>query len=331
MRIAITGGSGTLGRALITRLAQDGADRIVTFSRDESKRASLANEFSWHHGFRVYAGDVRDADRLRDIFKGCEVVVHAAARKVVTAHPDEPEEMLKTNVLGTKHVIEAAKLAGVGKVLFISSDKAVRAENVYGVSKALAEHLIVNANARCLPQGLRLGVLRYGNVLGSTGSVVQLWQAQRQAGKAVTVSHVGMTRFWLTIEQAVDYVLQALANLRGGEIFVPHVPAAPLRLLIEALDIPLTEVVVSGVRQGGEKLHEELLSAAEARRTVRRPGSELYVVPPFQHPEMWDLQPWMGEPVGEDFTYCSENWPWQLSVTAMQRLLADVAISFSRP
>lgn len=326
MRIAITGGSGSLGRTLIERLAVGGADRIVTFSRDEQKRGALHNEFKWHPGFRVMAGDVRDPHRLAELFRTCEVVVHAAARKVVTAHPDEAEEMLKTNVLGTQNVIDAATQAGVGKLLFISSDKAVRAENVYGVSKAMAEHLAINANARTFPRGLRVSVLRYGNVLASNGSVVRVWRSQIEKREPLEVSDRRMTRFWLTLPQAVDLVLQAIATLRGGEIFIPDIPAAPVLTLAEALcasaGIETTYAAQdTGIRPGGEKLHEELMSAAEIRRALRK--NNMYVVPPYQGPEMWDAQPWLGQKVEPDMVYRSDVWHRQLDVTGMQKLLEE--------
>lgn len=339
MRIAITGGSGTLGRALIGRLTAGGADRIVTFSRDEQKRAALQRDFGWHPGFRVYAGDVRDAGRLADIFSGCEAVIHGAARKVVTGHPDEPEEMLKTNVLGTLNVIEAARKAGVAKLMVVSSDKAVRAENVYGVSKAMAEHLAVMANARTFGRGLRVGCVRYGNVIGSTGSVVGVWREKALAGEALPIADTRMTRFWITVEQAVDLVLSALANLRGGEIVVPYIPAAPIMRLARALvgrdaiqiagftDAP-TEASADGERYtpriGGEKLHEELLSAAEIRRARRYLG--YFVVPPYQHAEMWDGKPWLGEPVSQDLVYRSDVWPLQASVEELRALLGPLAL-----
>lgn len=332
MRIAITGGTGSLGRALIQRLAQEGADRIVTFSRDEQKRAVLAREFAWHPGVRVLAGDVRDERRLEDIFHGCEVVVHGAARKVVNAHPDEPEELLKTNVLGTANVIEASRRAGVRKVLVVSSDKAVRAENVYGVSKAMAEHIAVNANARTLPQGLRVGVVRYGNVLGSTGSVVPLWRRQLAAQQPLTLSDRRMTRFWITLPQAVDLILLAVAGLRGGEIVVPHIPAAPVAALAEAVHLdayagewqeaaPPPVFAETGIRQGGEKLHEELLSPAEVLRARRRGG--VYVVPPFQNDDMWDNGAWVGEPVDPAMVYRSDVWPYQATAADLLRLIGE--------
>lgn len=334
MRIAITGGSGFLGHALLDRLTRNGgADRVVVFSRDEQKRARLYREFGWHPGVRVYAGDVRDADRLADLFHGCEAVVHAAARKVVTAHPDEAEEMLKTNILGSMNVINAARVAGVQKLLVISSDKAVRAENVYGVSKAMMEHLAVNANARTLHDGLRVGAVRYGNVIGSTGSVVEVWRRQVAAGQPLTLSAPFMTRFWITMQQAVDLILSALANLRGGEITVPHLPAASIALLAEAVagpgyptvtvsEAPMEARLVEHggqIRQGGEKVHEELLSAAEVRRAVKRNG--YYIVPPYQHDEMWDTRPWLGDPLPEGFQYRSDCWPWQASVENLRGML----------
>lgn len=338
MRIAITGGSGFLGRALLRRLTTvGGADRIVTFTRDEQKRAQLTAEFGWHPAVRVYAGDVRDAARLPDIFAGCEAVIHAGARKVVTGHPDEADEMVKTNVDGTRHVIEAARSAGVRKLVLISSDKATRPENVYGVTKALAEHLCVSANARTFSHGLRIGAVRYGNVLGSTGSVLVKWREQVAAGQALTMSDPQMSRFWITRDQAVDLVLDTLANLRGGEIVVPNIPAAPLWHLAAALqgvdrfeDLRLAPVSVAPLergasgqfapRQGGEKLHEELLSAAEVRRALTVSPSRI-VVPPYQHAEMWDSKPWIGSPLAPDTVYRSDVWGWQLTIAQMRELV----------
>lgn len=346
MRVCITGGSGFLGRALIARLCADGADRIVTFTRDEQRRAALQVEFGWHPGFRVYAGDVRDAERLPDILHGCEAVVHAAARKVVAGHPDEALENLKTNVIGTDNVIEASRAAGCRKFVLVSSDKAVHAENVYGVSKAMAEHLTINANARTFAGGLRCGVVRYGNVIGSTGSVVVKWRQQLADGRPMTISDPRMTRFWITKGQAVDLVLTALACLRGGEIVVPDLPAAPIWALAAAVagvdaygDVemaPMTDAPIESrtiwkedaaagrqyaPRQGGEKLHEELLSDAEVRRAVRVNGR--IVVPPFQHAEMWDAAAWLGEPLDPRTVYRSDVWPRQLTPAQLRALLEE--------
>ena len=319
MRIAITGASGSLGTALLTRLTQSGAERIVCFSRDEQKRARIASEFGWHPGVRVFAGDVRDDDRLQDLFRDCEVVVHAAARKVVTSHPDEADEMLRTNVLGTRNVIEASRRAGVRKLLFISSDKAVHAEGqAYGISKALAERLVISANARAHRDGLRLSVMRYGNCLGSNGSVLVKWRESSK--EKIELSHVDMTRFWLTMEQAVDFVVKAVDLLRGGEIFVPHIPAAKVSDLATAILGRVPTFTITGIRRGGEKLHEQLLSADETRRTLKWQG--FYVVPPDIAPDViWDSSRWLGEPIDPATVYRSDVWPHRLSADEMRTLI----------
>lgn len=309
MRVAITGGTGSLGSALIARLAREGADRIVAFSRDEQKRLALQQQYRGHPGVKVYAGDVRDPDRLRDIFHGCEVVIHAAARKVVSGHHDEPRELLHTNVLGTQYVLDAALHAGVGRVLLISSDKAVHAENAYGMSKALAEQLVISANAQGWPRGRRSSVIRYGNVLGSNGSVVRAWRPLAERGLPLPLSDARMTRFWLTLDMAVTHVLGAVAMMRGGEVFVPQLKAAPLTAVGEALlgDGSTPEFLITGIRVGGEKLYEELVSADEARRAVVRNG--FVVIPPPFSVDLWDAQPWLGEEVSDGFEMRSDTWP----------------------
>jgi len=333
LRIAITGGSGSLGRALITRLVEDGADRIVAFSRDEQKRLALGRDFGWHPGFRHMAGDVLDRDRLVDIFHGCEVVVHGAARKVVSAMPDEAEELRKTNIEGTVNVIEACRAAGVGKLICVSSDKAVHPENAYGVSKAMMEHLAINANARALPRGLRIGLVRYGNVLGSTGSVVPVWRKALEQRQAITVSDPSMTRFWITMSQAVDLILTAISNLRGGEIVVPKIPAADIGTLLEALTREFIDAEglpadytpdtrITGFRPGGEKRHEELLAPAEVGRTRLRNG--VYVVAPYQHDDMWDAKPWVGERIPDDTVYRSDVWEPRLDPDQMRFLIRGI-------
>ena len=323
MRVAITGASGSLGRALMRRLTGAGADRIVAFSRDEARRAALLADFGWHPGVRVFAGDVRDAERLPDIFHGCDTVIHAAARKVVSAHPDEPREMLLTNVLGTMNVIAAARAAGVRRLLFISSDKGVEANNVYGTTKSLAEYLVISGNAQSFPTGLRMSVARYGNVLASRGSVLEAWRRQVAAGLPLQLSDARMTRFWLTLGDAADIVMRALADLRGGEIFVPKLSAAPLTRLAEAL-VAEPAYEMTGIRPGGEKLHESLLSESEVRRARDRNG--FYVVPPFQGEHMWDQQPWLGEPVPADLLYRSDVWHRQLSVEQMREMVKRVTV-----
>ena len=305
MRIAITGGSGSLGSELIRQLAEKGADRIVTLTRDEHKRGALAKKYRWHPGVKVYAGDIRDEARLRDVFSGCEIVVHAAARKVVSGHFDEPREMYLTNVAGTINVLQAARAAGVRKVLFISSDKAVEPINVYGVSKALAEYQVLSENARCFAEGMRCSVVRYGNVLASNGSVVKIWRQLRREQKPLPISDPNMTRFWWTIEDAAETVMAAVDAMRGGEIMLPLMKAAPLTDLAEAI-APGAETEIMGIRPGGEKFHEKMVSEEEIRRA--RYHNNWIVVPPLDSDELWDRSAWLGKPVAPDFTYQSDTW-----------------------
>ena len=317
MRITITGGSGTLGRALIRRCIETGAERIVTFTRCQHKREALVRDFGSYPGItdRVFWHDLSSVDRLVRTFHGSDLVVHAAAAKVVGAHTDEPEGLVETNVHGTERVIAAAKLAGVRKVLVISSDKAVEATNTYGVSKAQAEALAVASNAKSWPQ-TRIACLRYGNVLGSTGSVVVKWRAALAAGVPLAISDPRMTRFWVRIDQAVDYVFQALDMMRGGEIVVPELLAAPITRIAEAIG-GAPPYQVTGIRPGGEKLHESLLSEDEVRRTVAWRG--MYLVLPAHR--TWDSMPWPGTPIPANTRYRSDVWT-QASLEQIRAWLA---------
>jgi UDP-N-acetylglucosamine 4,6-dehydratase len=320
LRIAITGGSGALGRALIRRLIDDGAERIVTFTRCQHKRDDLARTFGAYPGIadRIYWHDLSSIDRLQRTFAGCEVVVHAAAAKVVGAHPDEPEGLEWTNVQGTANVIAAAERAGVRKVLVISSDKSVQPTNAYGMSKAAAEQIAVAANAHAWPKGCRIAAIRYGNVIGSTSSVTVKWREAVARGEQLAVSDPRMTRFWVTLDQAVEFVLQAIGMMRGGEVFVPIIPAAPITTLAEAIG-GQPPYRITGIRPGGEKLHESMLSEDDVRRAVQWRG--FYVVTPSMR--TWDATPWPGEPIPEDTVYRSDCWHLQLSVAGMKALIGE--------
>lgn len=327
MRIAITGGSGSLGRQLTADFLGMGADRVVTLTRDEQKRHQLARDFP-SPLYRAFAGDIRDRERLADVFRGCDTVVHAAARKVVSGHWDEPQEMLQTNVLGTQNVVWAAREAGVQRLLFISSDKAVNPENVYGVSKAMGEQLVIAANARTHAQGLRLGVLRYGNVLGSNGSVLQAWRSRVLAGQPIQVTDPQMTRFWVTLRTASQFVQAALQQLRGGEVYVPVLQAASVAELALAFlgpdDLGRAESV--GLRPGGEKMHEALVTADESRRlvwakgTLDGQGHWAYVVPPVQGDDSWDTREW-GPAATLPTDYRSDVWPLRVNANSLSAML----------
>ena len=289
--ILITGGTGSLGNALVARLLRDPQwERIIVLSRDELKQSEMMTRFQADERLRFFLGDVRDRRRLREAFRGVNVVVHAAALKRVDAGSYNPGEIKRTNVDGTENVCAAAIDCGVAQVLTISSDKAVQPTNIYGASKMFAEHLTVNANAQGFPAGTRLACVRYGNVMGSRGSVVHLWRADVRAGHPLRLTDARMTRFWLTLDDACDLVEHALLALAGGEIFVPKLRAIRLTDLAAAVagdDYPVT---FTGLRPGGEKLHEALLGIHEVPRTLDCGG--VYVVPPELHE--WTGAQWTG-------------------------------------
>lgn len=303
MRLAITGGTGSLGGALIQALAEDpDIERLVSVSRDEVKAGELAERHAGLSALRCILADVRDRKRLEQAFQGCDVVVHAAALKRVEQSTYSPSELIKTNVLGTMNVITAATAVGVGRVLVVSSDKAVEPVNLYGMTKAVAEGYAVQANSYAYPRGTRIACVRYGNVLGSRGSVVHVWRAQLKRVASLTITSLDMTRFILTLPEAAKFCLAALEEMDGGEVFVPRLPAVKLVTLASAVIVDHGGVaagssmtcpdlvVVTGLRPGGEKRHEALLSREEPTR-VRLRGERFIVLPSF-HPwrEKWDGQ-----------------------------------------
>ena len=322
MRVLITGGTGSLGRALLPALLADpGVTRVVVYARSESRQAALAAELGAHPALRWYLGDVRDRERLERAMWSCDAVIHAAALKRVDSVADNPEEVRKTNVEGSAYVCAAALAAGVQRVLLISSDKAVAPANVYGVTKAQMEHEGVAFNAISAPQGTTVAVTRWGNVLGSTGSVLGLWRAAAAAGQPLPVTDPAMTRFWLTLKQAATFALAALAALRGGEVLIPVLPAMQLGALAEAV-APGWPIAVTGLRPGGEKRHEVLLTDEEATRTVAvtlAGGLEAWAVNPALHSWRADV-PWTGEPWPAGAVYRSDLVP-RLSVAEMRELL----------
>jgi UDP-N-acetylglucosamine 4,6-dehydratase len=299
--ILVTGATGTFGRAYLRRCLASGRwDRVVALSRDEVKQAQLAEDATtWVGGarLRLFLGDVRDYRRMLTAMRAVDCVVHAAALKRVDAGAYSPGEMIETNVLGTRNVVDAAIDAGVARVVVISSDKAVHATNIYGASKYCAETYAVQQNAVGFPAGTRIAAVRYGNVLGSRGSVVHLWRAQAAASGRIRLTDVRMTRFLMTIEQACELVDHALAHTRGGEVFVPVLRAASMLALAGAL-VPEAEIDVVGLRPGGEKLAEQLLNEEEPSRTIRQNG--VYMVLPSHH-EWTSGDHWVGEVLGEDF------------------------------
>lgn len=262
MKVLITGGTGSFGQAFVRRII--GAERIVVYSRGEHAQANMAREIN-HENLRFFIGDVRDRDRLRRAMDGCEVVVHAAALKRIEVGQYNPIEVKKTNIDGAVNVIEAATDAGVRKVIALSTDKAFQPVSPYGTSKAFAESLFLAANNSRGAKGPIFAVCRYGNVWGSNGSVVPKWLDVLKQSDAVPVTDPECTRFYMTMDQAIDLVLNTIETMKGGEIAIPDLPAYRLGDLAEAMG---AKMKVTGL-PAWEKLHESMgpgNSSDKARR-----------------------------------------------------------------
>ena len=281
--VLITGGTGSFGKAFVREVLSSGApDRLIIFSRDEQKQYDMAHEFptAKHGCLRYFIGDVRDRDRLQMAMRGVDIVIHAAALKHVPAAEYNPFECIQTNVHGAENVVRAALDMGVEKVVALSTDKAANPINLYGASKLAADKIFVAANHLSGQGGTRFAIVRYGNVLGSRGSVVPFFVRLLEQGKtSLPVTDRAMTRFTITLNEGVQFVLSSLAMMKGGEIFVPKIPSLRLSELVKAL-APDIAVDVVGIRPG-EKLHEVLITEDEARVTFDL--GDRYVVEPAIH------------------------------------------------
>ncbi len=300
--ILITGGTGSFGRKFVEIALRDHAPkRIIIFSRGELKQEKMRREFN-DSRVTFFIGDVRDRDRLHRAFEAdLDLVIHAAALKQVPACEYNPFEAIKTNVLGAENIIDAAIDSGVPKVIALSSDKAVSPNNLYGATKLCAEKLFVQGNSYAGKRETRFSCVRYGNVLGSRGSVIPLFLSQRKLGK-ISVTDRRMTRFWMTLEQAVELVICCARLMRGGEVFVPRIPSMGILDMVQAV-APDCEIEFSGIRPG-EKLTETLISAEEARHTVAL--DEIYVIQPEHH--WWGQKNWIeGRPLPQGFALTSES------------------------
>jgi len=279
--VLITGGTGSFGRALSQRLLQENLClKVIILSRDEWKQWDMQQSDSLFQSpkIRFFLGDVRDRDRLTRAFQEVDYVIHAAALKQVPAAEYNPTEFVKTNVNGAMNVVDAAIAAGVKKVIALSSDKAVNPINMYGATKLCSDKLFVAANAYVGARGHpTFSVVRYGNVAGSRGSVIPFWRHLLQQGKkALPITDARMTRFWITLEEAVDFVIRCFEEAEGGEVFVPKLPSFKITDLLTALDAhALIENV--GIREG-EKLHELMISLDDARQSLEF-GSHYIVYP----------------------------------------------------
>ena len=314
--ILVTGGTGSFGRKFVeTVLSRYGPRRLVIFSRDELKQSEMAREFN-DPCLRYFIGDIRDLGRLRRALQGVEVVVHTAAMKQVPACEYNPFEAVKTNVMGAANLVEAAIDVGVRRVIALSTDKAANPINLYGATKLCAEKLFVQGNSYSGAGGTQFSCARYGNVVGSRGSVVPLFLEQRDSG-TVTVTDERMTRFWITLQQGVDFVLHCLDIMRGGEIFVPKIPSMRIMDLVAAV-APDCSVTFTGIRPG-EKLHEVLVSEDEARHAAEL--ADLYVIKPT-HP-WWSPEHWADAArVQDGFRFTSDANTMWLSAAELKKLMA---------
>ena len=318
--VLVTGGTGSFGKKFVdTMLRNYHPQKLIIFSRDELKQHDMRVAGFDHPSLRYFIGDVRDPQRLERAFSGVTVVVHAAALKQVPACEYNPFEAIQTNIMGGRNVIDAAINKGVRRILALSTDKAANPINLYGATKLCAEKMFVQANSYSGAQDTRFSCARYGNVVGSRGSVVPVFLEQRKTGK-VTVTDPRMTRFWITLEQGVRFVINCIENMHGGEIFVPKIPSMKLVDMAQAL-APECETRFVGIRPG-EKLHEVLVSEDEARNTLEL--DDMFVIQPAH--AWWHQENWKdARPLPEGFRYGSDNNPQWMSASELLDLLGHTS------
>jgi UDP-N-acetylglucosamine 4,6-dehydratase/5-epimerase len=326
--VLITGGTGSFGKKFIQLVLQRyKPKKLIVFSRDELKQFEMQQKWNVkdHSCIRYFLGDVRDKERLIRAFSGVDYVVHAAALKQVPAAEYNPQECIKTNVLGAMNIIDAALHCGVKKLVALSTDKACNPINMYGATKLCSDKLFVAANVYGGFEGTRFSVVRYGNVVGSRGSVVPFFKERMKTG-VLPITDPRMTRFWITLAQGAEFVLKCLEISRGGEIFVPKIPSMKITGLAKAI-CPECEHEPVGIRPG-EKVHETLISEDEARNTVE--FEECFVVQPHlnRRKELLDVKG-NGKMCSEGFLYTSDKNPMFMAVDDLTQMLLEIEDDFS--
>ncbi len=318
--VLVTGGTGSFGKKFIRIMLDEiHPAKIIVFSRDELKQHEMRQAGFEHQSLRYFIGDVRDQQRLRRAFNGVDIVIHAAALKQVPACEYNPMEAIKTNILGSSNVIEAALDAGVTRVIALSTDKAVNPVNLYGATKLAAEKLFVQSNSYAGGTATRFSCVRYGNVVGSRGSVVPMFLKQRENG-LMTITDKRMTRFWVSLEKGVRFVISCSEQMLGGEVFVPKIPSMKVIDLARAV-APKARIETIGIRPG-EKLHEVLISEDEARSTVD--VDDMYVVQPVE--AFWFGHEWQsrGKLLEDGFRYASNTNEEWLSVAQIREIIRPI-------
>lgn len=326
--ILITGGTGSFGNQFIQHVLENYTPKkLIVYSRDELKQFEMQKRFE-HDAMRYFLGDVRDKHRLKAAMRDVDIVVHAAALKQVPAAEYNPNECIKTNIMGAQNVIDACIECNVRKVIALSTDKAANPVNLYGATKLASDKLFVAANNISGATGPRFAVVRYGNVVGSRGSVVPLYKELVNEGKVpLPVTHTEMTRFWITLEQGVEFVVQSFLRMQGGEIFVPKIPSVTILDLVEAMS-GAREHEVIGIRPG-EKLHEVMVPEEVAHHTIE--FDDHYVITPaikfFDKSIEYDRNKKgeLGNPVDEKFEYHSGTNPHFLSIEELKQLNSQLS------
>jgi UDP-N-acetylglucosamine 4,6-dehydratase len=329
--VLITGGTGSFGKKFVeVMLREYHPAKIIIYSRDELKQHEMRASGYDHPSLRYFIGDVRDLPRLNRALRGVNIVVHAAALKQVPACEYNPMEAIKTNILGSSNVIDAALDNGVEKVLALSTDKAVNPVNLYGATKLAAEKLVVQSNHYAGDKATLLSCVRYGNVVGSRGSVVPVFIKQRNNG-SITITDERMTRFWISLEQGVKFVIRCIEQMQGGEVFVPKIPSMTIMDLARAI-APDAKINITGIRPG-EKLHEVLISEDEARNAVEL--EDMYVVQPEMSLNVRSKplgRAWAdcGTPLAAGFRYASNTNPQWLSIEQIQEIVAPLEQAYAQ-
>lgn len=327
--VLVTGGTGSFGKKFIEIMLNEyHPSKLIVFSRDELKQHEMRVVGFNHQCLRYFIGDIRDLPRMRRAFEGIDIVVHTAALKQVPACEYNPMEAIKTNIIGTSNIIDAALDTGVEKVLALSTDKAVNPVNLYGATKLAAEKLIIQSNYYAGNKETRLSCTRYGNVVGSRGSVVPVFIKQRTNG-FLTITDERMTRFWISLEQGVRLVIRCIEQMQGGEVFVPKIPSLKITDLARVL-APHSDIQITGIRPG-EKLHEVLISEDESRTTVEL--EDMFVVMPAMSLNVrgsplgreWES---VGKSLENGFRYASNiNTQW-LSIEQIKQMVAPIEAAY---
>ena len=314
--ILITGGTGSFGKAFLTEvLANHNPARVAIYSRDELKQYEMKQIYGDDPRIRFFIGDIRDRERLEMAMHGVDFVVHAAALKQVDTAEYNPMEYVKTNILGSENVMVASIGAGVRKVVALSTDKASSPINLYGATKLTADKLFISGNHYSYARGTKFSVVRYGNVMGSRGSVIPFFRELANAGRPLPITDFRMTRFWITLPQAVDFVIESFESMDGGELYVPRIPSMRVVDLAKAI-APEAELFETGMRPG-EKLHEEMISTDDARRTILQ--DKRYIVGPTL--AEWTYRVPNGQVVSENFSYTSDSNDLWLNTEDIRALL----------